>query len=114
MGLQFETCNTLLFDAFFRKCQLNLCSFYQCKLKKFSFVNCGLKESDFSEADLTEANFSYCDLQNVTFDNTTLLKTDFTTAQNYAFDPDKNYVKGAKFSKAGVAGLLEKYQIVVK
>ena len=113
MGLQFDTCSQLIFDALFRKCQLNLCSFHGCQLKKFNFINCGLKDTDFSEADLTEAIFTYCDLKNTTFERTNLEKADLSTAYDFQIDPEQNRIKKAKFSQAGLAGLLVKYDIQV-
>ena len=44
----------------------------------------------------------------------TLEKVDFRTAYNYAFDPASNKVKDARFSKNGIAGLLEKYEIRIE
>ena len=38
-----------------------------------------------------------------------LEKADFLTSYNYSFDPELNKIKGAKFSQAGVTGLLAKY-----
>ena len=47
------------------------------------------------------------------FENTILEKADFRTSFNYSIDPGKNRIKKAKFSLAGIAGLLEKYDIEI-
>jgi len=46
--------------------------------------------------------------------HTILEKVDFRTAINYSFDLELNRVKKAKFSTAGVIGLMDKYQIVIE
>ena len=38
---------------------------------------------------------------------------DFKTAQNYSINPEINRVKGAKFSKNNLSGLLSKYQLKI-
>ena len=40
-----------------------------------------------------------------------LEKADFRGAFNYSLDPELNRIKGARFSPAGLAGLLGKYGI---
>jgi len=47
-----------------------------------------------------------------TFDNSILAGTDFRSASNYSFDPEKNKIRKAKFSLAGLPGLLDKYDIL--
>jgi hypothetical protein len=47
------------------------------------------------------------------FENTLLEKADLRTAFNYSIDPEMNRVKKAKFSIAGVTGLLDKYDIEI-
>ena len=49
-----------------------------------------------------------------TFDNSNLEKVDFTTAFNFSIDPEINRIKKAKFSLAGVLGLLNKYDIIIE
>ncbi len=78
------------------------------------FRNTQLQEADFSQCELMEAVFDHCDLLSATFDNTNLEKADLRTAYNYSIDPEKNRVKKAKFSLAGVGGLLNKYDIVIE
>ena len=78
-----------------------------------NFKNSQLHEVDFSECDLTSAVFDNCDLLNATFDRTIIEKADFRTAYNYSIDPDNNRIKKARFSKSGIAGLLQKYDIQI-
>jgi uncharacterized protein YjbI with pentapeptide repeats len=84
------------------------------KVKSTLFKNSQLNETDFSECDLTGSVFDNCDMAGATFDNSNLEKVDFTTAFNFSIDPEINRIKKAKFSLAGVLGLLNKYDIIVE
>jgi len=66
------------------------------------------------EADLTNSVFTNCDLAGTVFENTILVKADFRTSYNYSINPETNKIKKAKFSILGVAGLLDRYDIVVE
>lgn len=114
LGLHFENCNTFLFSIDFDHCVLNLSSFYKLSLKRTTFRECSIQEVDFSETDLSGSSFDGCDLAGALFDNTNLEKTDFRTAVQYTIDPEKNRMKKARFSLAGVEGLLAKYSIQIE
>jgi uncharacterized protein YjbI with pentapeptide repeats len=114
IGLRFDDCEPFLFEVSFDNCTLNLSSFYKRKLAKTRFANCNLKEVDFADADLSNAVFIDCDLGGAVFDNTNLEKADLRTARNYSIDPEKNRIKKARFSASGIAGLLDKYDIVIE
>jgi fluoroquinolone resistance protein len=113
-GLHFEDCSDFLFTPRFENCVLHLSSFYGLKLKKLIFRNCNLREVDFTEADLSGAHFDHCDLSGALFENTILEKADLRTSFNYSIDPKRNRIKKAKFSAAGIIGLLDKYDIEVE
>jgi fluoroquinolone resistance protein len=114
LGLHFENCNDFGFSFSFDRCQLNSSSFYRKKLKRTMFKDSNLQEVDFSECDLTGAVFDNCNLQNAVFDNTIIEKTDFRTSYNYTIDPERNRIRGAKFSFPCVSGLLAKYDIEIE
>jgi len=111
VGIDFSRCNNFNFSVSFDQCPLDYCSFYQKKMKKASFKNCSLKECDFTETDLTQAAFIDCNLLQAVFMHSILEKADFRTAVNYAVDPEMNKIKKARFSLAGIEGLLAKYDI---
>jgi fluoroquinolone resistance protein len=113
LGLHFEDCNAFLFSANFENCQLNHSSFFQRSIKGATFHQCQLQEVDFTEADASGVVFDGCDLRDATFDRTNLEKADFSTATHFTIDPENNRIKRARFSAAGLEGLLEKYGIVV-
>jgi len=114
VGVDFSKCSDFLFSVQFENCPLDYCSFFRKKMKKTLFRHCSLKEADFTEADLSMAVFSDCDLMNTSFVQSNLEKADFRTARNYAFDPEINKMKKAKFSPGGVIGLLSKYNLDIE
>jgi uncharacterized protein YjbI with pentapeptide repeats len=114
LGLHFENCNPFLFTVQFDNCLLNLSSFYRLKIKKTHFKNSSLHEVDFTETDLSASRFENCDMANAVFENTVLEKADLRTSYNYSIDPELNHIKKAKFSREGVIGLLNKYDIEIE
>jgi len=113
LGLHFENCNDFLFSVSFENCILNLSCFYRLDLKKTIFKNSSLQETDFSDCDLSSSLFDNCDLNGAVFSNTNLEKADFRSSVHFSIDPEKNKLKKAKFSLAGLPGLLDKYKIEV-
>jgi Pentapeptide repeats (8 copies). len=113
MGLHFENCNESGLSVSFNNCNLNHSSFYHTKLKRTTFRNLKLHEVDFTECDLSSSVFDNCDLTRAIFEHTIIEKADFRTSFNYSFDPEKNRIKKARFSLAGIAGLLDKYDIEI-
>lgn len=113
LGLRFDTCDEFALSFSFDGCQLNHSSFYKRRIKKCLFRNSQLRETDFADADLTGAIFDNCDLAQASFDHTILEGADFRSSFNYSIDPESNRIKGAKFSIAGVAGLLDKFDIEI-
>jgi len=114
LGLRFENCADFLFSVAFNGCNLNLSTFFKKNLKKTRFINCSLKETDFTESDLGGAVFDNCDLARAIFTHANLERADFRSSFNYSIDPEMNRMKKAKFSSAGVVGLLDKYDIEVE
>lgn len=114
LGLNFQDCDPFLLEMNFTDCRLNLASFFELKLKNTHFKNCNLQEADFTKSDLTNAVFENCNLSRALFENTILENADFRTAQNYSINPAINRMRKAKFSKDGIAGLLDKYQIIIE
>jgi fluoroquinolone resistance protein len=121
LGLNFGECNEFGFAVSFDTCILNRSSFVsmasplkkRVKLKQTVFKNSQLYEVDFTECDLSSAVFDGCDLTGAIFKDTILEKADLRTAINYSIDPELNRIKKAKFSRSGIAGLLDKYDIEI-
>lgn len=114
LGLRFDECNPFLLSLQFENCILNFSSFYKLKIRKTVFDSCKMEQVDFTETDLSTAIFRKCDLSGAVFSDTNLEKTDLLTAENFNIDPESNKIKGAKFSKQNLHGLLLKYNIVIQ
>jgi uncharacterized protein YjbI with pentapeptide repeats len=83
-------------------------------MKGTTFSNTSLIAVDFMATDITNVHFDNCDLYRAEFDKATANKADFRTSQNYSIDPTRTKIKNAEFSKAGLKGLLTKYEIIVQ
>lgn len=114
MGIHFENCNKFGWGFTFVKCLLNHSSFYKTQLKKIQFKQTELVEVDFTDCDLTEVVFDGCNLSGAKFENTILEKADLRTSFAYSIHPEINRIKKAKFSAAGIAGLLDRYDIDIE
>lgn len=114
LGLRFYDCNEFGVMFSFDGCTLTHASFYKLQLKKLHFKNSSLEEVDLTDCDLTETVFDNCDFKGARFEHTTLVKADLTTSYNYSIDPELNNIKKAKFSLAGISGLLDKYDIDIR
>lgn len=114
IGVRFDHCKPFGLAFSFDGCQLGHSSFFKMKIKKTVFSNSHLQEADFTETDLTGAVFNNCNLLQTIFDNTILDNADFRSSYNYSIDPETNRMKKAKFSIAGISGLLAKYDIVIE
>jgi len=114
LGLDFSTCNEFLFAVYFEHCILDYASFFRQKLKKTTFEDCSIKEVNFTQADLTGSAFVNCDLSQTSFQQAILERVDFRSASHFSIDPETTRIKKAKFSLTGLAGLLDKYDIIVE
>lgn len=113
-GVNFAMVDSLLFSVEFKDCILDYTKFYTLKIKGTTFINCSLIAADFMKSDLTEVVFNNCNLHKSIFIDAIANKADFTTSFNFSIDPEKIKLKKARFSEAGLKGLLDKYDIIVK
>jgi len=114
LGLPFCDCRPLLLEFEFEGCLLKLSVFQRLVVRNTRFTDCDLQEADFTAADLTGSAFINCDLTRTTFERTNLEKADFRTAFNYSINPETNRIRKARFSLAGIAGLLDAYDIEIE
>ncbi|MEO8587833.1 MAG: pentapeptide repeat-containing protein [Flavobacteriales bacterium] len=114
LGVDFSVCSEMLFGVRFDNCALDHSVFVDRKMSKTRFSKCSLKGVDLTGADLNEAVFADCDLLDAVFERTQLRKADLTSAQNFHIDPEKNPLKGARFSVDGALSLLGRYGVVVE
>lgn len=111
LGLNFSECNNFLLSLDFDNCKLDNSDFTGLLLKSIRFNNCQLNGTDFTNCDLQLSSFPQCNLNRTVFDNTNLEKADFSSAIGYTIDVERNKLKGAKFSRTDIDGLLTKYKI---
>ncbi len=113
LGVDFGRCKELFFKVAFDRCALDHASFHQRKMEGTRFLRCSMKGTDLEGARLGKASFEHCDLDQATFVDTDLRTADLSTAYNLALDPDRNKIKGARFSMEGALALLGKYGLVI-
>lgn len=113
LGILFHETSEFLFSVQFQDCILDYASFANKKMPKTKFINSSLKETSFIGANLTSSVFDNCNLDGTIFNDTILKATDFATSYNYKIDPEFNPMQKAKFSIQGIAGLLDKYDILI-
>ncbi|MBT8190761.1 MAG: pentapeptide repeat-containing protein [Saprospiraceae bacterium] len=114
LGLQFDSCNDFNLSISFECCKLDHSVFQKMNLSRSSFDDCQMEGVDFEEAEMMDVKLLKCDLLNANFDRTNLENADLSYSRNYRIDPERNNIKGARFSFPEVAGLLEKYNIIIE
>jgi uncharacterized protein YjbI with pentapeptide repeats len=113
LGILFNETAEFLFSVHFQDCILDYASFANKKMPKTKFLNSSLKETSFVGTNLTSSVFDNCNLDGTLFNDTILKLADFSTSYNYKIDPEFNPMQKAKFAMQGIAGLLDKYDILI-
>lgn len=111
----------------YEECRFTHCNLNAADLSEVTFRNCTFDGCDLSLAKLNETGFQevrfanskllglqFCDLTRTTFDHTILEQADFRTAYNFSINPATNRIRKARFSLAGVAGLLDVYGVEIE
>lgn len=111
LGIDFSKCRDFLLAFSFYECILSSCVFSNLKIGGTIFEKCIMHDTQFVNTELIGCSFDECDLKNTFFDHSNLEKADFRNALNFAIDPEINKMKGAKFSRIGLEGLLFKYKL---
>lgn len=114
LGVDFSQCNDFIFEVRFDTCILDYSSFEKRKMSKTIFRKTSLKGVDFANADLKQSSFIDCDMNETIFYYTNLQEADLSSAFNYTINPEENTIKKARFSKDGLIGLLQKYNIIIE
>lgn len=109
LGIQFDNCNEFGLSVGFESCVLDDCTFFKVKMPSTFFKDCQLRHVDFTEAHLQGSSFEGSDLEAAVFVGSLLEKVDFRLARHYQIDPERNGIKGAKFLKEHLSGLVHKY-----
>ncbi|GGB90861.1 pentapeptide repeat-containing protein [Dyadobacter sediminis] len=113
-GVNFSESKDFAFAAKFENCILDYAIFEQKKLNKSVFNNCRIHGADFTQADMSKCKLNNCDFMDTVFYNTNLAGADFSNSKNFTIDPASNNVKKAKFLASDLAGLLTRFDIIIK
>lgn len=113
-GADFSSCSTFLLKIELKTCKADYASFRTLPLANAHFNHCSFLGTDFTETDLKQAVFNDCDLQEAVFERTDLREANLVSAVNFTIDPEENRIKGARFSRWALGGLLRKYRIVAE
>jgi len=114
IGVKFHEANQFLLQFSFKECQLNFSSFYKLKIPNTSFISCNLEQVDFTETQAGKTIFEDCNLRDAIFEATNLEKTDFRTASNFNLNPLNSKLKGARFSRTAIEGVVSLFQIIIE
>lgn len=114
LGVQFASCDDLLFGVHFERCLLDYASFWGKWMPNTRFESCALREVNFNEANLTNAHFPACDLAGAVFDRTILNGADLTTAQHLLLDLDANSLQKARLTAEQLPALVQKYGLIIE
>ena len=114
IGVKFNECDPFLLQFLFKDCQLNFSSFFQLKIPSTQFLHCNLQDVDFTETVLTNSVFANCDLRGALFESSNIEKSDFRTAFNFNINPNHNKLKGGKYCKENIAGLLNDFKVNIE
>ncbi|REA56974.1 pentapeptide repeat-containing protein [Dyadobacter luteus] len=113
-GIDISVAKDFALQVKFENCILDYAIFEQKKLNKSIFSNCRIQGADFTQADLSKSKFHNCDFSEAVFSNTNVSGVDFTTSKYFTIDPTINNVKKAKFLSSDLAGLLTRFDIIIK
>lgn len=114
IGVKFNEVDPFLLQMKFSNCQLDFSSFYQLKIQYFHFDHCQMMEVDFTETDAQHCIFDKTNLKGAIFEGTNLQNANFTTAEDFVIDMDKNAISKAFFSKENVLNLLQKFKLNIE
>jgi fluoroquinolone resistance protein len=114
LGINFFTTSDFGFNVTFERCLLDYASFEHKKMNKSVFDDCRLHGANFTQTDLSKSKMANCDLLNAIFASTNISGVDFSTNYNFNIDPTQNLVKKAKFAADNLAGLLGRFDLIIK
>jgi fluoroquinolone resistance protein len=113
-GVNFSEAGGFGFCIQAERCILDYVLFEKIKLGKSQFSGCKMHRTDFTHADASKCRFQDCDFDGAIFSGANLSTVDFTTSRNFVIDPTLNNLKKAKFLSADLAGLLTRFEIIVR
>lgn len=114
VGVSFSKVKEFGFSIHCTDCNLGYTSFERKKLNSSSFTDCDFTGATFTQANFIQTKLVYCNFSMAHFEQTILEGVDFSTSQNFLIDPTKNSIKKTAFAAHNLAGLLYRFDIVIK
>ncbi|MCM1042817.1 MAG: pentapeptide repeat-containing protein [Corallococcus sp.] len=96
------------------ECLLKFNNFEDITLRKLDFGQSQIVSSTFYKTNIAECNFSKCNLNDTVFTLCDMQKCDFRLSDGFNIDSLSCKLKGAKFSAAGIEGLVKCLEIKVE
>ena len=111
VGFDVASCNTLGLEIRLVECMLDSANLEGLDCRQISWKGGRAHGADFTSANLEGVVFDGVDLEGALFGQTKLAGTDFRHATGWRIRPDENRVRGAKFRRDGLEGLLSAYDL---
>lgn len=111
VGFDFASCNTLGLVVRLEECVADSAYFEGMDAKGVAWKGGRAHGADFTGANLEGAVFDGVDLTDAVFERTRLEGADFRSATGWRIRPDENRVRGAKFRREDLEGLVSGWHL---
>ena len=111
VGFDLASCNTLGLEMRLFECILDSANVEGVDCRQISWSGGRAHGADFTAANLEGVAFDGVDLEGALFGQTKLSGTDFRTATGWRIRPEENRIRGAKFRRDNLEGLLLSYDL---
>lgn len=111
VGFDLASCNTLGLELRLVDCMLDSANVEGVDCRQISWSGGRANGADFTAANLEGVAFDGVDLTGALFGQTKLAGADFRTATGWRIRPDENRIRGAKFRRDDLSGLVEGWDL---
>ena len=111
VGFDFASCNALGFRVHMEDCIADAVNGEATDFRNVTWKGGRAHGADFTGANLEGLAFDGVDLTGALFGQTKLAGADFRTATGWRIRPDENRIRGAKFRRDDLSGLVEGWDL---
>ena len=111
VGFDFSSCNALGFQVHMEDCIVDAANVEATDFRNVTWKGGRAHGADFTGANLEGVVLDGVDLEGALFGQTKLAGADFRTATGWRIRPEENRVKGAKFRRDDLLGLVEGWDL---
>jgi fluoroquinolone resistance protein len=111
VGVDFAVCNTLGWKVQVVDCRLDSANFEGMDVRGMTWKGGRAQGADFTGAQADGVDFDGVDLTDAVFERTRLEGANFRTAFGWRIRPEENRIRGAKFRRDDLAGLVAGWNI---